>query len=315
MGKKMNLIIFMLVFVCISGFSAMAVTGDLDGDGSINSIDFSYMRRFILGDIKEFPVDNVKLEIYSNGWGELLETKYVKMGETVKIFVEEEDPYYTPPEYYIYAIKDDYYTGLYKCKKGDEITVNLKEVNTDDKLTGVLFGQSEYFNDTILDNCKVYVYQKGTYITEFTSDEYGIYSVNLEDGEYTFEFEYTEELSPTKVVVEGSTYKDIITPYMVQADKPNIYIYPEETVTLDVELDFPNGGYVTISDPEYGNGWNDIVVDPDGTIDGEYRFLFYESDNPDFSQQEYGWVIAYDDLEEFFRNNLEDYGFRGQEIE
>lgn len=96
--------------------------------------------------------------------------------------------------------------------------------------------------------------------------------------------------------------------------KPNIYIYPTETVQLEVSLNFPQGGEVINSLPEYGNGWN-VSVDPDGMIEYTYRFLFYESIQPDAWQYSDGWVMNQADLETFFRENLLHAGFQGQEIE
>ncbi|MBN1786969.1 MAG: LamG domain-containing protein [Sedimentisphaerales bacterium] len=96
--------------------------------------------------------------------------------------------------------------------------------------------------------------------------------------------------------------------------KPNIYIYPQETIELDVRLVFPSGGYVTNSIPDYNDGWH-VTVEPSGLIDGQYTYLFYESTNTDHCQYEYGWLIAREDLEDFFRDNLAATGFVGQEIE
>ncbi|MCF6268140.1 MAG: hypothetical protein L3J41_00345 [Melioribacteraceae bacterium] len=79
-------------------------------------------------------------------------------------------------------------------------------------------------------------------------------------------------------------------------------------------LDFPKGGYVTLSEPEYENGWN-VLVETNGLIDNKYDFLFYECKVPDKWQYKYGWVVNKTDYEEFFINNLESYGFHGQEIE
>lgn len=96
--------------------------------------------------------------------------------------------------------------------------------------------------------------------------------------------------------------------------KPNIYIYPEENLNLEVYLDFPQGGRVVASIPEYGNFW-DVFVDTTGTIDNSYRYLFYESAQPDQWQRYEGWLVEQKDLELFFENNLAQYGFRGNEIE
>ncbi len=96
--------------------------------------------------------------------------------------------------------------------------------------------------------------------------------------------------------------------------KPNIYLYPEETTELDVRIDFPVGGSVTTSWPAYGDGWH-VTAEPSGIIDGQYRYLFYESSQPDYGQYESGWVVAREELETFFRDNLALTGFQGQEIE
>ncbi len=96
-------------------------------------------------------------------------------------------------------------------------------------------------------------------------------------------------------------------------EKPNIYIYPETKTQLTVNLDFPIGGEVIASIPDYGNGWN-VSVDTNGLIDNTYSYLFYESTQPDIWQKYSGWILKKDSLEVFFRENMSEYGFYGQEI-
>jgi hypothetical protein len=96
--------------------------------------------------------------------------------------------------------------------------------------------------------------------------------------------------------------------------KPNIYIYPKENMDLSVKLLFPKGGKILTSIPEYGAAWN-VSVDTNGLINDTYTYLFYESNQPDIWQREYGWIIQADDLEAFFRQNMTDYGFKGREID
>ncbi len=98
------------------------------------------------------------------------------------------------------------------------------------------------------------------------------------------------------------------------ARKPNIYIYPEQNIQLTVKLNFPIGGRVLVSIPEYGNGWN-VSVDTSGLINSYYSYLFYESTQPDIWQRNNGWIIKKSELESFFRANMTDYGFYGQEIQ
>jgi len=95
--------------------------------------------------------------------------------------------------------------------------------------------------------------------------------------------------------------------------KPNIYIYPEEKSQLIVNLHFPLGGMIVKSIPEYGKGWN-ISVDTNGLINGKYNYLFYESKQPYVWQENEGWIIKRSDLKKFFTENMNSYGFRGNEI-
>jgi hypothetical protein len=100
----------------------------------------------------------------------------------------------------------------------------------------------------------------------------------------------------------------------IQLLKPNIYIYPVEEIRVNVWLTFPKGGAVTVSNPEYENGWY-VTVDTTGNIDGKYDYLFYESEQPDVCQMKKGWCIKKDNLTQFFRENMSEYGFNCHEID
>jgi len=95
--------------------------------------------------------------------------------------------------------------------------------------------------------------------------------------------------------------------------KPNIYLYPTENKILSVTLNFPSGGKIITSIPDYGKGWL-VSVDTNGIINNKYEYLFYESEQPDVWQTNEGWIINVSDLEQFFSENLSKYGFIGREI-
>jgi hypothetical protein len=93
-----------------------------------------------------------------------------------------------------------------------------------------------------------------------------------------------------------------------EVEKPNLYLYPQAETEVTVRLEFPAGGGVTISKPDYGDGWT-VKVAPDGLIDGEYGHLFYEAQVPPGWQFDRAWVVQRRLLEDFFAENLAAHGF------
>ncbi len=150
----------------------------------------------------------------------------------------------------------------------------------------------------------IYVDADGKFITDLEAGEYVARILNpyplLMDTSFQLESGYNELNLPVGCMIWA---------------KPNIYLYPTETTTLDVSIEFPQGGNVTVSDPHYPDEWRNIKVEPDGTIDGEYGYLFYEAETPAIAQQSAGWIVAREDLEDFFDNNLRRTGFSQAEID
>jgi hypothetical protein len=103
--------------------------------------------------------------------------------------------------------------------------------------------------------------------------------------------------------------------------KPVIYLYPERTTKLNVQV-YPNGGF-TYTNPKYGNdGWN-VIANPDGSLKdlatGErYRYLFWEAIGLNYpttdNGEDKGWVVKREDMNNFFDKMLPQLGMRGQEI-
>ncbi len=95
--------------------------------------------------------------------------------------------------------------------------------------------------------------------------------------------------------------------------KPVIYLYPSEITEISVELDFEG---LTVTYPEYNNGWN-VTAYPDGTIidvsGAEYSYLFWEADSQtefDFSE---GFCVKGSDTAEFLRRALAEQGLTPRE--
>ena len=260
--------------------------------------------------------NNIILEIYSDGWGTLLQTIYMEEEGDIVISIDQENPYYDPPQYFIYAKRAGFYTNLYYCNKGDTINVHLAPI-IPDKFCGVLFMDNGYFADNVIANTDVTIKKDSIYFDTFTTDEHGRFAINIPFDSYTIEFiDYVCEQDTIYYEEDffvDNSYKDFSIYCHSQMDKPNIYIYPEYEMELDVIINFPNGGSIVQSIPEYGAGWH-INVKPLGLINNQYEYLFYESQNPDLCQYSSGWVIKRDDLENFFVQNMTASGFNQKEI-
>ena len=94
------------------------------------------------------------------------------------------------------------------------------------------------------------------------------------------------------------------------AYKPAIYLYPEETMKIKVSLSI--NGEITISEPEYNNGW-EVVVEPGGTIESSYDYLFYEARLNYLKTPDEGWCVEYEYLELWMNNILKELGLNEKE--
>jgi hypothetical protein len=267
------------------------------------------------------PVDavatSIQLSIYSDGWGELLDSMEVETEGPVVIDVEETDPYSDPPEYYIYAHADGFYTELYHCSKGDTIDVDLDAVpELEGAFTGVIFATQSFFSDSYFSGRDIEVTGPGGISTTIRTDGQGRYGLSaMPTGGYTLRFTHQDEPFSFSITSgEGTDYDDLYFAEPMQAAAPNIYLYPTEETDVSVTLGFPSGGHVTVSTPEYGDGW-DVRVTPDGTIDGTHGYLFYEASVIPALTLDEGWVVDGADLEGGLRGLLSSYGFAGREID
>ena len=99
------------------------------------------------------------------------------------------------------------------------------------------------------------------------------------------------------------------------AEKPVLYLYPEEETQVSVALDFD--GELTSTYPAYGDGWT-VDASPDGTLTDpntgrQYYCLFWEG----ISQTEYdfstGFCVAGENTAAFLEDALAQLGLTEQE--
>ncbi|HOK65608.1 MAG TPA: hypothetical protein PK054_02120 [Anaerohalosphaeraceae bacterium] len=270
----------------------------------------------------------IRLDIYSNGWGYYCTTKWLEGEGTWTI--QFTDPLYKPGydgRHYAYAVHPGDFTEVFTFlakeipippgtpkKYRADVTVDLDPIDPN-RFNGTIFLTQPYFADAYLADTDVAVIDPNSMgmIASFRTDSQGRFSIQIEPGVYLFVFPEGSQQHIEEAAVFG-TYRDFLYPAMNIMLKPNIYLYPPEAMQLEVQLAFPAGGGVTVSIPEYAEGWN-ITAEPNGLLDGVFRYLFYESVQPDYGQYESGWVVAQEDLEAFFRANLAQTGFIQKEID
>tara|TARA_Y100000310_G_scaffold337773_1_gene425736 strand:- start:2245 stop:2874 length:630 start_codon:yes stop_codon:yes gene_type:complete len=98
----------------------------------------------------------------------------------------------------------------------------------------------------------------------------------------------------------------------VKVKKPAVYLYPEEDSFIDVSVQV--NGKITKSIPDYINGWN-VFVTEKGIINGKYDYLFYEADLRKVKLPDGGWIVKYEELDNWLEDNLIRFGLNKKEKE
>ena len=100
----------------------------------------------------------------------------------------------------------------------------------------------------------------------------------------------------------------------VKAEKPVIYLYPEQEQEVSVRLDYD--GELTCTYPEYKDGWT-VTAKPDGRLTDrtgtEYNYLYWEGTSDweyDFSE---GFCVAGEDSAQFLEGALAKLGLTRRE--
>ena len=103
---------------------------------------------------------------------------------------------------------------------------------------------------------------------------------------------------------------------MAECAKPVIYLYPEKETRVSVQVK-PGLG-ITVSEPDYGDGW-DVIAQPTGELfdlgsQEEHPYLFWEgrSDEP-YQIPDRGFVVKKEEAEKFLWEKLALLGLNRQE--
>jgi hypothetical protein len=101
----------------------------------------------------------------------------------------------------------------------------------------------------------------------------------------------------------------------VECGKPVIYLYPEQTTDVSVQV-APQGGF-TKTEPDYGTGWN-VRAEPNGRLTElktgtVYPYLFWEGRGGLYTTPTKGFVVKAEDVHDFLVEKLTKLGLNQQE--
>jgi hypothetical protein len=217
----------------------------------------------------------------------------------------------------VYARADGFYTRVYGCANGDTIDVDLDAIPQQPySITGVIISFRGLIPNCYYANRHVLVSGPDNFHINIETDSYGRFGIgDLLLGTYTFTSDDPDIPQTVDILNSANTdFSEVIYEELNDVRAPYLYLYPEETTDVTVELEFLQGGHVTESEPPYNDGWN-VNVTPDGTINGEYDYLFYEGVVPQIPRLETGWVINGSDLAGGIAELLGGLGFNQNEID
>jgi hypothetical protein len=162
-------------------------------------------------------------------------------------------------------------------------------------------------------NARFSVWKDSAFVDSLFTNDLGRFESSIEADNYLIKSIVMEESFETEIqLIDG--YSDYFMDYYQLSYKPNIYIYPQTKILLDVNISFPNSGKVVKSIPAFPENWKNLQIKPDGKINNEFDYLFYESIQPNIFQKTKGWIVKKENLQTFFNKNLQQYGFNKNEI-
>jgi len=156
-------------------------------------------------------------------------------------------------------------------------------------------------------------------------DANGNIILKTKPGKYVLQFYYNSDYNEVKTdsIAIKPGYKIEIkvnfesSKFPVIADKPVIYVYPQNTTTVNIKLNFK--GTLGFTYPKYTNGWN-FIADSNGTLNignKKYHYLFYDG-AMDLNSQNIklneGFVVNKNNLVTFFEEKLTKMGLNSKEI-
>lgn len=99
--------------------------------------------------------------------------------------------------------------------------------------------------------------------------------------------------------------------------KPIIYLYPEKETEITIKLGKPNN--ITLSYPEYNNGWT-VIANSDGTLIDKFTgrklySLYWEGKHTEKINLEEGFVVSRKDTIKFLEEKLKVLGLNDKESE
>ncbi|MCE3229024.1 MAG: hypothetical protein K0S32_3575 [Bacteroidetes bacterium] len=159
---------------------------------------------------------------------------------------------------------------------------------------------------------------------DITPDKKGIYSLKLKPGKYVFRFFHNKdfyEIKTDSVSIQPG-YKTGISVHFksstmpVICDKPVIYVYPQQTINVNITLSL--NGKLNFTYPQYNSCWN-FVAHPDGTIDmnsKKYHYIFWDGaaniQTKDILSNE-GFIVDKNNLVSFLEEKLGQMGLNSKE--
>lgn len=149
-------------------------------------------------------------------------------------------------------------------------------------------------------------------------------TLKLTPGNYKFQFFYNtdhlEIYTDSIVILPGYRttmelrFESSLIPTV--AEKPVIYVYPEKTQQVKINLDVK--GELQFTYPAYQNGWS-FTANPDGTIQlggKQYDYLFWDAQtNVRTDVFQTGFVVSRDSLLPFFEKQLDAMGLNPRETQ